>query len=68
MKSGDLLIIREDQYLYDNEPIFPRYKALKDSLMILLSLEETEEFYNIRVLLQDGRVGYLNVDFLEVVE
>ena len=67
MKPGDLLIIREDQYLYNNEPLFPWHKVLKDSLMIFLESEAREEFYNIRVLVDDGRVGYLNVDFLEVL-
>jgi hypothetical protein len=68
MKPGDLLIVREDQYLYNNEPLFPWHKVLRDSLLIFLESEENEEFYNIRVLVDDGRTGYLNGDFLEVLK
>ena len=76
MEIGNLLIVHEDQYLfvicedqriYEDGPFFPLNKITKESLMILLGIDNDEHYYNVKVLLEDGRVGYLSIDYLSIV-
>lgn len=76
MEIGSLLISLEEQYLFvmpeDNKlyqtgPFFPCNKIAKESLMMLLGFDNNERYYNMKVLLEDGRTGYLSIDYLELV-